>query len=91
MQTRLVGSGYMQDCEFSPEDSQSSPAATLHLMSSQLEMVDTGSAYLNADVSTEHMIVKLDAATSAILLQIDPSHKEFMGATPKSVVWTRRI
>ena len=78
----------MQDKELISEDLQSSPTASLPLIfmvaaiaardHRHVRTVDIGGAYLNADISSQHVLMELDETTSAILLQIDPSYSEFL-------------
>ena len=88
LKARLVGGGHMQNRELIPEDLQSSPTASLPFVfmvaaiaardGRHVRTCDIGGAYLNADISSQHILMELDASTSAILLQIDPSYNEFM-------------
>ena len=96
LKARLVGGGHMQDRELIPDELQSSPTASLPFVfmvaaiaardGRHVRTCDISGAYLNANISSEHILMELDAATSAILLQIDPSYQEFLSLNGTIVV-----
>ena len=87
LKARLVAGGHMQDRSVYSSDQITSPtvatssfftvasiaaAERRHVMT-----FDIGQAYLNADMETE-VIMSLDPLTASILVQIDPSYKQYL-------------
>lgn len=88
LKARLVAGGHMMDRSLIPEDLMSSPTASLPFIflvaaiaaneKRFVKTADITGAYLNADISERNILMELDETASSILLQIDPSYRQFL-------------
>jgi len=86
LKARLVGGGHQQDkSEYGDISSPTVATSSVFMIASlaaleqrRVVTVDIAAAYLNADMTGEEVLMKLDETMAAILVKIKPEYKQFL-------------
>jgi hypothetical protein len=86
LKARLVGGGHQQDkSEYGDISSPTVATSSVFMIASlaaleqrRVVTVDIAAAYLNADMTGEEVLMKLDETMAAILVKIKPEYRQFL-------------